>query len=216
MSAKRSCGESRAATSPPSRIASASSRRTTPVRSGAHEPTSPLAHVRVHDPARRRGSHARRLCRRRSRSHAQRVAWDPGRGDARGRGGRGRERGRCGLYTGARVGHADAAAAPTPPTPGAVGEAHRGSRRTRGRGDHAVVDLPAGVTAVAATFVAGESSVDLAIRAADDAAFGDPTTFKVRVTVAGETVETTGKVVIAGTPGSPPDSSFSASSEPRS
>ena len=83
----------------------------------------------------------------------------------------------------------------------------RGERE--GEATIAIVDLPAGVTADPATIAAGESSVDLAIRAADDAAFGGPTTFKVRVTVAGETVETTGKVVIAGTPGSP-DSSFSA------
>lgn len=80
----------------------------------------------------------------------------------------------------------------------------------RGRaGDTAVeiVDLPAGVMADPVTIPADATSVSVVIRAVDAAAYGGPTPFRVRATIAGETIETTARLVVAGGPGAP-DTSF--------
>lgn len=81
----------------------------------------------------------------------------------------------------------------------------RGGRQ--GEASVSLVDLPAGVTGDPATIAADATSVEVAIRATDTAAFGGPKSFRVRATIAGETVETSARVVVAGTPGSP-DTSF--------
>lgn len=70
-----------------------------------------------------------------------------------------------------------------------------------------VLDLPVGVTADPATIPASESSTNVVVRTTDAAPLGGPRPFRVRATIAGESVETSGRLVVAGAAGTP-DTSF--------